>query len=160
MIFIIRVRLIVCGSVDASADEAEHALGQVAMFVIPQQSQRGFMTLPKLFYEVIPDVNLIRHKLNRQMPPHVLVRRAAVLNGIFRADTDIEGIQCCYTVCGWDLDIPLLLGRQWHIPQPKGRRLDLKAMRYAAEVSIYIHHCMSCFKICGAKSSDNDTSQW
>ncbi len=143
-IFIIHVGLIVCGSVSASKDEGEHALGQVAMFVIPQQSQRGFVVLPKLFYDAIPDVNLIRHKLNRQMPPHVMVRRSAVLNGIFRADTDIKGIQCSYTVCDWDIDIPLLLRRQWHIPQPKGRRLDFKAMCCAAEVPTYLYLPLIC----------------
>ncbi len=96
----------------ASADEGKHALGQVAMFAIQRRPQQGSMTLPKLFSGAVPDVNLIRHKLNRQMPPHVRVRRAAVLNSILDAeDTGIEGIQYCYTVCDWNIDIPLLSGR-------------------------------------------------
>ncbi len=108
------------------------------MFSMQLQPQQGPKILPKLFSGAVPDVNLIRHKLNRQMPPHVRVCRAAVLNGILHADTGIEGIQCRYMVCDWNIDIPLLSGCHWHVPQPKGRRLDVKAMIYAAEVSIYL----------------------
>ncbi len=107
------------------------------MFAIRLQPQQRSTTIPKLFFsETEPDMNLIRHKLNSQMPPHVRVRQAAVLNGIFDAKTGIKGIKCHCTVCDWNVDIPLLSGRQWHVPQPQGRHLDVKAMLYAAEVPI------------------------